>query len=38
MLSEKLNQFNSLFKKTTTYNNGTETARHEIRTQKKVCI
>ena len=34
MFSEKLNQLNPLFKKTMTYDNGTEMARHQIITQK----
>ncbi|WP_423997570.1 IS30 family transposase [Maribacter sp. IgM3_T14_3] len=34
MFSEKLNQLNPLFKKSMTYDNGTEMARHEIITQK----
>ena len=34
MFSKKLNQLNPLFKKSMTYDNGTEMARHEIITQK----
>lgn len=34
MFSKKLNQLNPLFKKSTTYDNGTEMAKHGIITQK----